>query len=228
MKFTKQYIATSIAILFHLVGVIGILFTPYQEWFIQNTPLNLSLMAALLIWTQPNKTNSFFILMGIVFLMGTGTEMIGINTGRLFGSYHYGEVMGKKLNGVPLLIGINWVVVIFSSASVMQQFHRWSRKKLEDTDVDMPNWIANVSLVVDGAILATFFDWLMEPVAMKLGFWNWENEHIPIFNYVCWFLISLFLLSIFRKFRSIQSNQFAVHLFIIQVLFFMTLRIYLS
>ena len=184
-------------------------------------------MVALLIWTQPQKTNSFFIFLCIVFLMGMGTEMIGVNTGRLFGSYHYGKLMGIKLNGVPWLIGLNWFVVIFSSAAVMKQFHQWSRKKLADTDLELPNWIATVSLLVDGAILATFFDWLMEPVAMKLGFWNWKNEEIPLFNYVCWFLISFFLLWVFNKFRTIQTNQFGVHLFIIQVLFFMALRIYL-
>lgn len=227
MKFSKLNIATILAILFHLSGLIGILFTPYKDWFIQNTALNLSLMAALLIWTQPNKNLSFFGFFTIAFLTGMGTEMIGVNTGRLFGSYHYGNVLGAKLNGVPFLIGLNWFVVIFCSASIMQQIHEWSKKKLTKAGAEMPPKMATLSLVIDGAVLATFFDWIMEPVAMKLGYWQWKNAVVPMYNYTCWFLISVVLLAIFRRFFKLGSNHFAVHLFIIQTLFFLALRTYL-
>ena len=60
--------------------------------------------------------------------------------------------------------------------------------------------------------------------AVKLGFWQWENGIIPLYNYVCWFLISVFLLVLLRKFPFPRANHFAVHLFIIQLLFFWILR----
>ena len=227
MKISKQHTATFLAILFHLSGLIGILFTPYKNWFIQNTPINLLLMAVLLIWTQPQKKPSFFLFFAIVFLIGMGAEMIGVNTGRLFGEYQYGDILGTKLNGVPWLIGLNWFVVIFCSASVMQQVHAWSKRKMENAGSEMPGWVAAASLVIDGALLATLFDWLMEPVAMKLGFWHWTKGAPPFYNYTCWFIISLLLLILFRRFSFPKANQFAVHLFIIQVLFFLALRTYL-
>ncbi|MES2328400.1 MAG: carotenoid biosynthesis protein [Bacteroidota bacterium] len=227
MKFSKLHIATAIAILFHISGLIGILFTPYKDWFIQNTPLNLCLMGALLIWTHEGKNVSFFLFFITVFFVGIGVEMIGVNTGRLFGDYHYGNVLGAKLNGVPWLIGLNWFIMIFCSAAVMQQVHAWFKKKMEDAETQMSPRIAALSLVIDGAFLATFFDCLMEPVAMKLGFWQWNNGEVPIFNYTCWFGISLVLLLILRWFRFPKANHFAVHLFIIQLLFFLTLRTYL-
>ena len=227
MKFSKQHIATCIAILFHLSGLIGILFTPYKEWFIQNTPLNLCLMAVLLCWNQTQKNLSFFGFAAIAFLVGMGTEMIGVNTGRLFGEYKYGSVMGAQLNRVPWLIGINWFVVIFCSGAIMVKMQAWFKRKFEEDGRGLPPALAALSIIIDGALLATFFDWIMEPVAMKLGFWQWKNSEVPLYNYTCWFLISASLLAIYRWLSFDKHNHFAVHLFIIQALFFLALRTYL-
>ncbi len=227
MKFSKQHIATCIAILFHVSGFVGILFTPYKDWFIQNTPFTLCLMAILLIWNQEQKNLSFLAFIAIAFLTGMGTEMIGVNTGRLFGEYKYGTVMGAKLNGVPWLIGINWFVVVFCSGAIMVKMHKWFEKKMGTDGRTLPSSVAALSLIIDGAMLATFFDWIMEPVAMKLGFWEWKNSDVPLYNYTCWFLISALLLAIYRWLSFDKHNHFAVHLFIIQALFFLALRTYL-
>ena len=40
------------------------------------------------------------------------TEAIGVNTGLLFGTYEYGANLGFKIFGVPLIIGVNWTVLI--------------------------------------------------------------------------------------------------------------------
>jgi putative membrane protein len=75
--------------------------------------------------------------------------------------------------------------------------------------------------------VAVLFDWLMEPVAVKLGFWTWLSLDIPVYNYVCWFIVSAGLLVLFRKWEQPKANPFALHLLCIQVLFFLTLRNYL-
>jgi putative membrane protein len=88
--------------------------------------------------------------------------------------------------------------------------------------------IKALSVVVDGATLAVFFDWVMEPAAVKLGFWQWGgNGSIPSFNYVCWLGISMLLLTCFHVLRFDKSNKFAVHLLLIQVMFFLILRTFL-
>jgi putative membrane protein len=84
-----------------------------------------------------------------------------------------------------------------------------------------------VSLLIDGALLAVLFDWLMEPVAVSLGFWRWTGNVIPSFNYICWFVISVILLALFRRLNFGTGNHFAVHLLLIEALFFCVLRIYL-
>ena len=156
MQFSKHNISLFLAILFHLTGLIGILYTPYKDWFIKQTPFNLCLMAALLIWNQPSKNRSFFIFFATAFLTGMGTEMIGVQTGRLFGNYQYGNLLGPKLYGVPWLIGLNWFVVVFCSGSVIMQVQQWFRRKFEKKGSEMPTRVVAMSLIIDGALLAVF------------------------------------------------------------------------
>ena len=213
--------------LFHVSGAIGILCTPYKQWFVQNTPVNLLLMAALLFYTQKEKNKFFYLFAFIAFATGMLTEIIGVNTSLLFGNYSYGEIMGSKINGVPLLIGIQWFVTIFCSGSIVHQLHLYLEKKYQAIGILVSPKLQFISLIFDGAVLATFFDYIMEPVAVKLNFWQWQNNMIPMYNYVCWFIISLALLIIFKLLPFNKANHFAIHLFIIQVLFFIALRIFL-
>lgn len=223
----RNNIATGIAILFHFCGAVGILLSGNKDWFIHNTSLNLILMAALLIWNQPEKNLSFFLFLMAAFVTGMGVEMIGVNTGHLFGIYQYGNVMGAKFNGVPWLIGLNWFVLVFCCGVVMHQLHAWLHMQYEMLEIHMAGWVEKLSLLLDGALLATFFDWIMEPVAMKLGFWDWKDNLVPNFNYACWFGISMALLWLFGMLKFNKSNPFALQLLIIQSLFFLALRTFL-
>ncbi len=225
----KNNIAVFVALLFHSCGAIGILFSPYKDWFINNTSLNLLLMAGLLIFTQPSYNNLFWAFAIITALVGLGVEIIGVNTSFLFGNYSYGSLMGYKIMGVPLLIGIQWFVTVYCCGVIMQYVNNWTKRKLSSSDMDntTTNKIQSISLVIDAALLATFFDYIMEPVAQKLGYWQWKNNEIPFFNYTCWFFVSAFLLFLLTKLSFNKLNQFAIHLFIIQLLFFLALRIYL-
>ncbi|MBC7587375.1 MAG: carotenoid biosynthesis protein [Chitinophagaceae bacterium] len=222
---TKNNIALFIALLFHVSGALGILFSPYKDWFVQHTSLNLLLMAALLMFTQPQKNSWFFLFFMLAFATGMITEIVGVNTGELFGSYQYGNLMGAKYKGVPWLIGLQWFVTVFCSGIIMEKIHQWTIKKTAAvTATKLPSWVKGISLIVDGALMAVFFDYVMEPVAVKLGFWQWTNHEIPFYNYVCWFVISAGLLAVFRILKFNKTNHFAVHLFIIQLLFFLALR----
>lgn len=227
MKFTKVNIALFIALLFHVSGTIGILFTTYKNWFIENTALNLCLMAVLLIYTQEQKNKAFFLFAFIAFAIGMITEIIGVNTGYLFGNYSYGTVMGYKVLGVPLLIGVQWFVTVYCCGIVMHQLHNWIENKYAAQGVLLSPRVQTLSLIIDGALLATLFDFIMEPVAIQLDFWEWQNNQIPLLNYACWFGISLFLLWIFKLLPIVKHNHFALHLLIVQILFFLILRAYL-
>ncbi len=208
-------------------GLIGILFTPYKDWFVHNTPLNLGLMFLLLLYTQPYRSRRFYLFMLIAFVIGMVTEMIGVHTGKLFGHYQYGTVMGSKLFGVPYLIGINWFVVVFCSGVFMRKINMFIESRFMAEGEQMRPGFKAASFIIDGALLATLFDFCIEPVAIQLNYWHWKNSEVPFYNYVCWFFISALLLVLFRKLNFNKNNHFAVHLLIIQVLFFLALQTYL-
>lgn len=223
---TKNNIALFIAILFHVCGAIGILFTPYKNWFIKNTPVNLLLMSVLLIWTQPKKNKLFFLFFIICFIAGILVEMAGVNTGLLFGRYAYSDLLGFKFINTPIIIGINWFIVIYCIGIIILKFDKMLLRKMNAEQVFSSRMLA-VSFLIDAALLAVFFDWMMEPAATKLGLWHWQNGAAPLFNYCCWLIISSILFAIFRILNFNKSNNFAIHLFILQMLFFSTIRSFL-
>ena len=220
-------LALFIALLFHIAGIIGILFTSYKNWFIQNTPVNLLVMTALLIITQKQKSIYFFIFLLITFLVGFAVEYSGANTGLIFGNYTYGNILGIKVLGVPLIIGLNWFIVMYCAGVATQFYENKMLKRINEKGLTINKNVQKISFVIDASLLAVFFDWIMEPVAGQLGFWQWEGGNIPFYNYVCWLVISALLLALFQRLPFNKRNIFAVHLFIIQVLFFFVLRTFL-
>jgi putative membrane protein len=98
-----------------------------------------------------------------------------------------------------------------------------------DADVTTPRpFLKTMSVIVDGATLAVVFDWLMEPVAIHLGYWSWGGTgEIPIFNYACWFIFSMLFLLVFHFCSFDKQNKFALHLLLIQIMFFSLLRTFL-
>lgn len=226
-RFTRIQIATFIAILFHVIGLIGILFFD-KTIFVQTTSLNLLLMFILILFTQNTINKSFLFFIVCCFATGILVEIIGTKTGILFGNYSYGTVLGPTFMNVPYIIGLNWFMIIYCAGISMNiLLHKM---------VDQINTITNnkkpiiklLSLVIDGATLAVFFDWIMEPIAIKLGYWKWGGDgSVPFFNYVCWFLVSLFLLFIFHQLKFDKRNKFALHLLMIQVMFFLLLRTFI-
>ncbi len=228
MKTFSQYqLATAIAILFHTIGMIGILFFK-SEAFIKTTPLNLLLMAGLLFYTQQKPNAAFLIFFMLCFIAGIAVEIIGTSTGWLFGNYSYGAMLGPAIKAVPFIIGINWFIIIYCCGVSIHTLLTKLTTKLSEQTGKPSKAIQTLSVVVDGATLAVLLDWLIEPVAVKLGYWQWLGSgEIPLYNYMCWFGISMFLLFIFQRLPFDKQNKFAVNLLLIQAMFFLLLRTFL-
>ena len=227
-RFTKFEIATAIAVLFHSIGLIGLLFFD-KAFFLAATPFNLLLSFVLLIWTQTDKNSSFFLFVAACFIIGIVVEVIGVNTGFLFGDYTYGNVLGPEIKNVPVLIGINWFLIIYCCGISINTLLMKAINRIAADTGKTPMAIKALSVIIDGATLAVFFDWLMEPVAVKLGYWVWNGDGaIPMFNYICWFVVSLLLLMVFHFAKFNKQNKFAVNLLLIQLMFFLLLRTFLK
>lgn len=225
---SKYQAATAIAVFFHTIGLFGILFFD-REFFIRTTPYNLVLSFLLLLWTQFDRNSWFWIFVGSCFVVGVAVEVIGVNTSLLFGHYRYGEALGLRFKEVPLLIGINWFIVIYCCGVSINTLLMKLMSRLPAGSEPKAQTLKALSVVVDGATLAVVFDWLMEPVAVKLNYWQWLGDgSIPFFNYVCWFVVSILLLLVFHYGKFEKRNNFAVNLLLIQVMFFLLLRTFLD
>lgn len=205
---TKARLLIAVAVLFHIIGFTGIGIL-HNGLISSATPFHLLLMAGLLLASYSNEIKQFAKWAAIAYLIGFVAEAAGVHTGLVFGHYSYGTVLGPKLSGVPLLIGMNWVVVLIGAIAVASKI---SDKPLQQ------------SLIA--AAVATAYDWVMEPVAVKLGYWQWQNGVIPMYNYLCWFIISLRIALLANKMK-ITANNFSLWLFLVQLVFFILLRIVL-
>jgi putative membrane protein len=209
MKLASHRNLIFVLIILHLVGVVGILIPQTRNLVLSLSSINLFLGFIVILLSERKNLTGILVFSLIAFLIGYGSELIGVHTGALFGNYWYGANLGLKLMEVPLIIGINWGVLAITSASLTQKF------------------INNIYIKIGvNSLLMVFFDFIMEPVAMKSDFWSWENDVIPIYNYVCWFFVSLILQAIYLNFFKNRTNKVLNALFLIQLLFFTILNFF--
>lgn len=199
----KNKILIGIIILFHLVGSVGLAIPSTKAYFLSLSSYNLLLSFLVVLIAPGLKRLRFYLFVLFVFLIGYGVEWIGVHTHFLFGNYSYGKNLGFKLSGIPLIIGINWVVLILVTHSISLKFLNH-----------------NIFTPVLAAIFMVGLDFLIEPVAIKSDYWSWYGNHIPVFNYVCWFFISLIIHFIYRKIRLTEQNTVYNCIYIVLVVFF--------
>lgn len=201
--------SSSLIILFFSVGLLGFLFPPAVPLFKQLVPFHLLLMGGLLIASQKNRNGSFWLFVTVTYLAGFLIELVGTQTGLVFGSYAYGKTLGYKIFDTPLMIGLNWILVIYSVGTALSLLK-----------------VRNVyAFLIAGAASVTLLDFLIEPVAMKYDYWDWQGGIIPLQNYVVWFFFSALLLWGFYKAKFPKNNKSAAILFVVQFLFFLVLYI---
>jgi putative membrane protein len=197
-------------ILFYFFGLLGISFVQYRDFFLPLTPFNLVLTLVVFYKINQDYSNKFLILSFLIFLIGFSVEVIGVTTGVLFGSYAYGNYFGIKIFETPIMIGVNWLFLALSTHGVTQYF---TKKAL---------W-----LILIPSLLMTSLDFLVEPIAMKLDFWNWKNEIIPLQNYLMWFITSIFIHGLIYFFRPKINAKVSFVIIVSQLIFFGVLNLVL-
>jgi putative membrane protein len=198
-----------ILLIFYTVGTFGILSPTYRDSFLPLSAFNLILSFGVVLLARKKDIIGFLAYLALAFVVGMTAEWIGIHTGYLFGNYSYGQNLGTKFLGVPLVIGLNWGMLVTISGSLANRL--------------AASFLVKVTVA---ALLMTGLDYLMEPVAIESDFWQWKTGQIPIYNYICWFVISFALQVVYFKFKLAESNKVNDVLFVIMVLFFSILTIF--
>lgn len=205
----KPGISKIFIIVFHIVGFVGFSLPHLHDFFISFVPYHLLLMAAILLINQKEFNKQFWLGLIFVYTSGYLVEVVGVSTGSVFGSYTYGNTLGTKLAQVPLLIGVNWVILIFTVGAVLKKYLKHQR---------------NLKSII-GAVILVFIDFLLEPVAVKFDYWSWLDSAIPLQNYVAWFFVCFVLLRVYYELEFRKSNPVALTLLISQTLFFLGLNV---
>lgn len=198
-----------LVLILHLVGLVA-LATPLAPWVVPLTPVNLLLTAAAMaLFAKLDRRTVLFAF--VVGALGYFVEVLGVWTGRVFGEYQYGDVLGVKLLNVPLLIGLNWSMLVFAVGVPLSR-------------TSLPVWVK----MVLGSLAMVALDLLIEPVAIHLGFWNWEQTTVPVQNYVAWGLVSAVFFTLFFLLPVRRENPVARYVLAAQVLFFAGLNLVLG
>jgi putative membrane protein len=188
--------------LFHVSAIIGIM-SGNQDWFLPLTPLNMLVCFGLILWNIPHLNYKDLGLLFIPFVLGMIAEILGVNYGLIFGNYAYGSNLGVKFFGVPIIIGLNWSILVFVTASIA---YRWTKNIL-------------LGALISAGMMV-LLDLLIEAVAPEFDFWEFEGGEVPFQNYVGWFVVSFIAQVIHLKYFKKHHLKLSIGIFWAFVVFF--------
>ena len=205
---SRLRVAQGVVVLFHITGFAGMAFSKDPAFFLRFTPLTLVLTAGLLVAFQPGRGLAFWGFCLSVVLLGFVAEVVGVNTGLVFGHYTYGATLGPKLweTGVPPLIGLNWLVLTYV-CGILARY--------------LP--LPELPRTLLAALLMVGLDMCMEPVASRYDFWHWSANVIPRQNFRDWFIFACILQMLFNRTSFTKRNPLVPLVYLTQLLFFFLL-----
>ncbi len=175
------------------------------------TPFTLLLTGGVvLFFSQKSSDNKLLFWVIITYSITFTLEVIGVKTGFIFGNYSYGKTLGLNLFEVPLIIGFNWVLVVMGSIQLSKRFF---------------NDYFFIALFT--GIFAVIFDFFLEPIAIRLDYWSWEGNHVPLQNYIAWFVIAFLFFILYQKMKIILNSTLAEKYFLTQLTFFIILFLFM-
>ncbi len=195
-------------ILVYVSGSIGFVVNP--TFFSPFTPYTLLFTCFVFLIHQPISDKKYISAFFSIAVLGYVIELIGIKTGLLFGNYSYGNGLGFKLLDVPLIISINWAMLICAGIITVSKVFR--------------NKFIVISVT---ALVVTFIDLIIEQVAQKLDFWQFEGGLPGLHNYLGWIGVVFFTSYIFYP-AIIKGNSLVSSIILIlQIIFFTSLFIFI-
>lgn len=192
--------------IFFAVGIAGFLLPATHNLFVKLIPLALLISGVFLFYFHEKYNSKTIIIFLIVYILGLTVEIIGVNTKLIFGDYTYGNGLGIKIFKTPLIIGLNWLMLVYMSMAVI--------RRLTKNKIMQAIFAASVLLI---------YDLVLEQVAPALNMWFWNGDIIPLQNYAAWYIIALFFNVLFIIFKIKTVNKIAPFVLLFQFSFFVIL-----
>lgn len=174
-KWKKQISEKSTPYLFCCFYTFGILWfnLPYtRELFITIIPATLLLVIAIVFSFHKDWNQKSILVFTSIAISAFSIELIGVSTGFPFGNYQYDRGLGWAIQNTPLVIGLNWLLLVYASHAIASKF------------------LNNKFLVILlGSSLMLCYDLVLECVAPTMKMWHFTSPYPPIQNFVSWFII---------------------------------------
>lgn len=204
---TKQLKITLVLLtIFYIFGIVGHMIPSLLPLMLSFTPFVLLFFALFIVIPLVGQDQNFLLWFMVTYIATFILEVLGVMTGKIFGPYTYGATLGFKVWEVPLIIGINWVLVVLGAIHISERIFK-----------------STALVVLTTGLFATLFDLFMEPVAIAFDYWTWHWSDIPPQNYTTWFITSCVAAFFYRTLKITIDDIRPMWYFAIQFLFFIVL-----
>lgn len=154
---------------------------------------------------------------GITVAVSWSYEHVGVETGLIYGAYHYTDALGLKLGHVPIIIPIAWFMMIYPSYIIAnligsgRQMMTRDKKKNNNNPITLVQilWLSFLS-----AVIMTAWDLVVDPYLSgpTERAWIWEDGGqyfgVPLHNFGGWLLTTF---TIYFIFRLLSERKFQMH-----------------
>jgi putative membrane protein len=190
-------------LIFYSVGFLGFIIPWSRSFFVAITPFALLLSIYLLAIYHGKYAKKDIIVFLAIAILGFFIEVIGVNSGLIFGNYSYGNALGIKLFETPMLIAINWLFLTYTASTLSEKI---SNKLI-------------IQILMAPSIML-LYDLILEQLAPLMNMWSWKDSVVPLKNYIAWWVIGFLFIGLIKVFRIETKNPLAFILFISQFVFF--------
>lgn len=194
----------------HLVGITGLHSEQYRAIFESVVWINMLLSFVVVAAMYRSWPGVHMIYISIALAVGMTSEIIGVQRGWLFGDYFYEGIEGPCILGVPLVIGLNWVLLSICTGTLVAALfhHAWAR-------------------VLFATLLMVGIDVLLERFAIAHRLWVWERGGVPpLMNYATWAAVALVLQCLYVALWRDQGNKVAVVYLMVLTVFLLADRFF--
>jgi len=132
-----------------------------------------------------------------VGVLGFAAEVLGVHTGVPFGHYHYTGGLGPTVAGVPIAVGLAWMMMAQPAACVAERISA-----------------GRIRVVVAAFALASW-DLFLDPQMVDARHWDWQRPHphlpgigdVPLSNFGGWLLVSLVVMLLLSVARTLPGRD---------------------
>jgi uncharacterized membrane protein len=158
---------------------------------------------------------------GITAAVSWSYEHVGVETGLIYGAYHYTDALGLKLGHVPIIIPIAWFMMIYPSYIIANLIGGGRQKIMMMRDKS--NYSNNRTTLLQilwlsflSAVTMTAWDLVVDPYLSgpTERAWIWEGGGqyfgVPLHNFGGWLLTTFTIYFLFQLLseRKFQISQY--------------------